>query len=110
MGRDSLSDKMASNQDVAARKQQDLQAQYNNYKTALQSLAQKVGEIEQEVEEHKLVTETLQPLPEDRKCFRLINGACGEDCQRCAACAQHELRWSETGSGRAGETVQGQAR
>jgi len=72
--RDSLSDKMASNQDVAARKQQDLQAQYNNYKTALQSLAQKVGEIEQEVEEHKLVTETLQPLPEDRKCFRLING------------------------------------
>merc|ERR1712000_518676 len=71
--RDSLSDKMASNQDVAARKQQDLQAQYNNYKTALQSLAQKVGEIEQE-EEHKLVTETLQPLPEDRKCFRLING------------------------------------
>ena len=23
---------------------------------------------------HRLVTETLQPLPEDRKCFRLING------------------------------------
>jgi prefoldin subunit 2 len=33
----------------------DLQAQYNNYKTALQSLAQKVGEIEQEIEEHKFV-------------------------------------------------------
>ena len=33
-----------------------------------------MGEIEQEIEEHKLVTETLQPLPEERKCFRLING------------------------------------
>ena len=52
----------------------DLQTQYTNFKNALQSLAQKVGEIEQEIEEHKLVTETLQPLPGDRKCFRLING------------------------------------
>lgn len=56
------------------RKQQDLQTQYQNYKSTLQSLAQKVGEIEQEIEEHKLVTESLEPLPEDRKCFRLING------------------------------------
>ena len=31
----------------------DLQAQYTNYKNTLQSLAQKVGEIEQEIEEHK---------------------------------------------------------
>ena len=31
----------------------DLQATYSNYKNTLQSLAQKVGEIEQEVEEHK---------------------------------------------------------
>ncbi|KAK5050022.1 hypothetical protein LTR84_004142 [Exophiala bonariae] len=67
-------DKMASGQDTAVRKQQELQSQYTNFKTTLQSLAQKVGEIEQEIEEHKLVTETLQPLPEDRKCFRLING------------------------------------
>lgn len=68
-----------------------MQTQYTNYKNTLQSLAQKVGEIEQEIEEHKcvdlvmqtkkcglmigrLVTETLQPLPQDRKCFRLING------------------------------------
>ncbi|KPI35587.1 putative prefoldin subunit 2 [Cyphellophora attinorum] len=64
---------MASGTD-AMRKQQDLQTQYTNYKNTLQSLAQKVGEIEQEIDEHKLVTETLQPLPKDRKCFRLING------------------------------------
>ena len=31
----------------------DLQAQYTNYKSTLQSLAQKAGEIEQEIEEHK---------------------------------------------------------
>ncbi|KEF54857.1 prefoldin subunit 2 [Exophiala aquamarina CBS 119918] len=63
---------MASGQETAL--QPELQNQYTNFKTTLQSLAQKVGEIEQEIEEHKLVTETLQPLPEDRKCFRLVNG------------------------------------
>jgi hypothetical protein len=31
----------------------ELQPQYTNFKTTLQSLAQKVGEIEQEIEEHK---------------------------------------------------------
>lgn len=31
----------------------ELQAQYTNYKNTLQSLAQKVGDIEQEIEEHK---------------------------------------------------------
>lgn len=61
--------KMATGQDTALRKQQggtncklvqdpadfvaELQSQYTNFKTTLQSLAQKVGEIEQEIEEHK---------------------------------------------------------
>ncbi|EEH11082.1 prefoldin subunit 2 [Histoplasma capsulatum var. duboisii H88] len=64
---------MASQQ-INPRRQQELQAQYQNYKTALQQLAQKIGDIEQETEEHKLVIDTLQPLPGDRKCFRMING------------------------------------
>ncbi|KAF7504377.1 hypothetical protein GJ744_002434 [Endocarpon pusillum] len=64
---------MASKQ-VSVQKQQELQTQYTNYKNTLQSLAQKAGDIEQEIEEHKLVIETLQPLPDDRKCFRMING------------------------------------
>ncbi|KAF4310103.1 Prefoldin beta-like protein [Botryosphaeria dothidea] len=51
-----------------------LQIQYSNYKNILQQLAQKIGDVEQETEEHKLVLETLEPLPEDRKCFRMING------------------------------------
>ncbi|KKK17182.1 hypothetical protein P175DRAFT_0436417 [Aspergillus ochraceoroseus IBT 24754] len=65
---------MASQQQVNPKKQQELQLQYTNYKNALQQLAQKIGDIEQEAEEHKLVIDTLEPLPEDRKCFRMVNG------------------------------------
>ncbi|RFU36125.1 hypothetical protein B7463_g269, partial [Scytalidium lignicola] len=64
---------MAS-QPISARKQQELQLQYTNYKNGLQQIAQKIGDVEQEAEEHKLVLETLKPLPDDRKCFRMING------------------------------------
>ncbi|KAF4819498.1 putative prefoldin subunit 2 [Colletotrichum siamense] len=53
---------------------QDLQTQYGIYKNTLQQIAQKIGDVEQEAEEHKLVLETLQPLSGDRKAFRLING------------------------------------
>ncbi|EON61961.1 prefoldin subunit 2 [Coniosporium apollinis CBS 100218] len=52
----------------------ELQTQYSNYKNNLQQIAQKIGDVEQEAEEHKLVLETLEPLPGERKCFRLING------------------------------------
>ncbi|KAK5787824.1 hypothetical protein VI817_010321 [Penicillium citrinum] len=51
-----------------------LKSQYTNFKNTLQQLAQKIGDIEQEAEEHKLVIDTLDPLPEDRKCFRMVNG------------------------------------
>jgi len=63
---------MASQTQV--RRQQELQAQYSNYKSNLQQIAQKIGDVEQETEEHKLVLEALEPLPGDRKCFRMING------------------------------------
>ncbi|KAL2041357.1 hypothetical protein N7G274_005739 [Stereocaulon virgatum] len=59
---------------ITAKKQQELQQQYTNYKNSLQQLAQRIGEIEQDTEEHKLVLETLGPLTPDRKCFRMING------------------------------------
>ncbi|KAI1026218.1 hypothetical protein LB504_011179 [Fusarium proliferatum] len=68
------SEKMSSAAQVPAKKQQDLQVTYSNYKNTLQQIAQRIGDIEQEAEEHKLVLETLEPLSEDRKCFRLING------------------------------------
>lgn len=59
---------------MSAKKQQELQIQYSNYKNTLQQIAQKIGDVEQETEEHKLVLETLEPLAQDRKCFRMING------------------------------------
>ncbi|KAF8424633.1 putative prefoldin subunit 2 [Tirmania nivea] len=64
---------MAS-QSAVSRRQQELQLQYSNYKNNLQQLASKIGNIEQETEEHKLVLDTLTPISKDRKCFRLING------------------------------------
>ncbi|KAK1768417.1 putative prefoldin subunit 2 [Phialemonium atrogriseum] len=64
---------MAS-QGASAKRQQDLQLQYTNYKNTLQQIAQKIGDVEQEAEEHKLVLDTLGPLPDDRKAFRMING------------------------------------
>ncbi|KAF1839946.1 Prefoldin beta-like protein [Cucurbitaria berberidis CBS 394.84] len=60
------------------RKQQELQTTYQNHKTTLQTIASKIGDIEQEAEEHKLVLATLEPLPGDRKCFRMINGVLTE--------------------------------
>ncbi|KAF2400355.1 Prefoldin beta-like protein [Trichodelitschia bisporula] len=61
-------------QRLTAQRQNELQLQYQNYKQTLQTLAQKIGDVEQETEEHKLVLETLAPLPGARKCFRMING------------------------------------
>jgi len=43
----------------------------------LQTLANKIGELEQEAEEHTLVLSTLDEALEaepDRKCFRLVGG------------------------------------
>lgn len=68
-----IASEMAQTQ-INAKKQQDLQQQYTTYKNNLQQLAQRIGDVEQETEEHKLVLETLSPLPQDRKCFRMING------------------------------------
>ncbi|PLB55173.1 prefoldin subunit 2 [Aspergillus steynii IBT 23096] len=65
---------MAAQGQINPKKQQELQLQYSNYKNTLQQLASKIGDIEQEAEEHKLVIETLDPLPQDRKCFRMVNG------------------------------------
>ncbi|KAJ5929116.1 hypothetical protein N7454_006964 [Penicillium verhagenii] len=65
---------MSSQQQIDPKKQQELQGQYTNFKNTLQQLAQKIGDIEQEAEEHKLVIETLSPLPQERKCFRMVNG------------------------------------
>ncbi|KAH9833713.1 Prefoldin beta-like protein [Rhodofomes roseus] len=56
---------------------QEIQQNYNRLQNELQTLAGKIGELEQEAEEHALVLSTLdEALAEgpDRKCFRLVGG------------------------------------
>lgn len=51
---------------------QQLQKEYDNYKTALQQLSLKVSELESESDEHRIVLESLKPLDGDRRCMRMI--------------------------------------
>ncbi|KAI0321389.1 Prefoldin subunit-domain-containing protein [Amylostereum chailletii] len=56
---------------------QEVQQTYSRFQNELQSIAAKIGELEQEAEEHLLVLSTLnEALAEEpeRKCFRLIGG------------------------------------
>ncbi|KAK9717984.1 Cochaperone prefoldin complex subunit [Basidiobolus ranarum] len=53
---------------------QEIVAQFNSMKQELQAIAQKVGELEMESEEHKLVIDTISPLDAERKCYRLVGG------------------------------------
>nr|KAJ3420438.1 hypothetical protein HK105_005673 [Polyrhizophydium stewartii] len=43
-------------------------------KQELQAIAQKIGELEMERDEHQMVVDTISPLEGDRKCFRLVGG------------------------------------
>ncbi|KAG0358741.1 Prefoldin [Gamsiella multidivaricata] len=53
---------------------QELTQTYNTMKSELNQLAQKIGELETESDEHTLVVDTISPLDPERKCFRLVGG------------------------------------
>ncbi|KAH7930664.1 Prefoldin beta-like protein [Leucogyrophana mollusca] len=56
---------------------QEVQQNYSRLQSDLQALAAKIGELEQEADEHGLVLTTLNEALEeepDRKCFRLVGG------------------------------------
>ncbi|KAH9948420.1 Prefoldin beta-like protein [Amylocystis lapponica] len=62
---------------VAPLSPQDIQQNYNRFQSDLQTLASKIGELEQEAEEHSLVLSTLDEVlaqEPDRKCFRMVGG------------------------------------
>ncbi|KAG5352423.1 Prefoldin subunit 2 [Termitomyces sp. J132] len=55
----------------------EIQQTYLRIQNELQALAGKIGELEQQADEHSLVLTTLNDALEeepDRKCFRLIGG------------------------------------
>ncbi|KAJ2777796.1 Cochaperone prefoldin complex subunit [Coemansia interrupta] len=54
--------------------EQELRIAANQYGNELKAIASKIGELELQLDEHNLVIKTMSPMPEDRKCFRLING------------------------------------
>jgi len=43
-------------------------------KQELTAIAQKIGELEQEKDEHQLVIDTIKPLDSGRTCYRLVGG------------------------------------
>jgi prefoldin subunit 2 len=47
---------------------------FNQMKQELTSIAQKIGELEQENQEHGMVIDTIKPMDKDRTCYRLIGG------------------------------------
>ncbi|KAJ7094468.1 Prefoldin subunit-domain-containing protein [Mycena belliarum] len=62
---------------VAPLSDQEISQNYSRMQSDLQALAGKIGELDQEADEHTLVLGTLnEALAEepDRKCFRLIGG------------------------------------
>lgn len=66
---------MSTTEKPAPKVNPELQQQYNTFKSTLTQLSTKIAELEGEAEEHKLVLESLRPLNEERKCFRMIGGA-----------------------------------
>ncbi|KAJ2658321.1 Cochaperone prefoldin complex subunit [Coemansia sp. RSA 1200] len=54
--------------------EQELRLQANQFSSELKAIASKIGELELQLDEHNLVIKSMTPMPEDRKCFRLING------------------------------------
>ncbi|TIA87826.1 hypothetical protein E3P99_02952, partial [Wallemia hederae] len=59
----------------------EISIEFNARRNELQSVAQKIGELEQDAEEHYLVTQTLEQASEkdpNRKCFRMIGGTLAE--------------------------------
>ncbi|KAI0005141.1 Prefoldin beta-like protein [Russula compacta] len=71
------SSKKSKGPTVAPLSGQEVQQTYSRFQSDLQNLASKIGELEQEAEEHGLVLSTLDEAlagEPDRKCFRLIGG------------------------------------
>ncbi|KAE8231960.1 hypothetical protein CF326_g3013 [Tilletia indica] len=72
-----MSSKAAAASKQTRLSQQEAAQQFQGRRSELQAIATKIGELEAEADEHKLVIETLretQSTEPDRTCFRLIGG------------------------------------
>jgi prefoldin subunit 2 len=56
------------------RQHQAILQKFNTMRQEYNALAQKIGEMELEKNEHELVINAIQNLNKDRKCYRLVGG------------------------------------
>lgn len=52
---------------------------YQTMKQELQSLGEKLSELQMDADEHRIVVAALSPLDENRKCWRRVGGVLVED-------------------------------
>ncbi|KAF4527634.1 hypothetical protein B566_EDAN016194 [Ephemera danica] len=53
---------------------EDIFQGFQNLRNEQRKLANKISELEMDLNEHKIVVDALEKVDGDRKCFRLING------------------------------------
>ncbi|XP_068239785.1 prefoldin subunit 2 [Palaemon carinicauda] len=53
---------------------EEIVQKFQNLRNEQRSLMGKISELEQDLNEHKIVIETLQDVSPDRKCFRMVGG------------------------------------
>ncbi len=52
--------------------QEEIIQGFNTMRNEQRSIAAKINELQQDLNEHKIVIETLEGVDADRKCFRLV--------------------------------------
>lgn len=57
---------------------------YNTLRQDLQTLAEKISDLEMDADEHKLVIAALTPLSPSRKCWRRVGGVLVEESVQLA--------------------------
>ncbi|CAH2047599.1 unnamed protein product, partial [Iphiclides podalirius] len=67
---------MAANNDnkVKGKTPEEIFAGFQNLRSEQRQLASKISELEMDLNEHKIVIETLKAVEKTRKCFRMIGG------------------------------------
>merc|ERR1712198_44447 len=53
---------------------EEIVQKFQQMRNEQRSLMAKISELEQDLNEHKIVIETLQDVSPDRKCFRMVGG------------------------------------
>ncbi|XP_023325258.1 prefoldin subunit 2 [Eurytemora carolleeae] len=54
--------------------QEEIIAGFQSLRNEQRSVAAKINELQQDLNEHKIVIETLEGVDGDRKCFRMVGG------------------------------------